>query len=84
MGTIQYRASPGCSRYTSRAPRNGNERPRKNAARPRRGSASAREISGTAPQLFAGMRLIARSASAVMVSDGFTPGLAETADPSIT
>jgi hypothetical protein len=27
---------------------------------------------------------IARSASAVMVSDGFTPGLADTADPSIT
>ena len=33
---------------------------------------------------FAGMRLIARSAIAVMVSDGFTPGFAETAEPSMT
>ena len=31
-----------------------------------------------------GMNDIARSASAVMVSDGLTPGLAETAEPSIT
>ena len=30
------------------------------------------------------MKLIARSASAVIVSDGFTPGFAETAEPSIT
>ena len=32
----------------------------------------------------AGMRLIARSASAVMVNEGFTPGFALTAEPSIT
>ena len=31
-----------------------------------------------------GIRVMARSASAVMVSDGFTPGLALTADPSMT
>ena len=31
-----------------------------------------------------GMKDIARSASAVMVSAGFTPGLAEMAEPSIT
>ena len=31
-----------------------------------------------------GINVIARSASAVMVSDGFTPGFAEIAEPSIT
>jgi hypothetical protein len=30
------------------------------------------------------MKLIARSASAVIVSDGLTPGLAENAEPSTT
>ena len=30
------------------------------------------------------MRLIARSASAVIVSEGFTPGFAEIAEPSMT
>jgi len=33
---------------------------------------------------FAGMKLMARSAIAVMVSDGLTPGFAETAAPSTT
>ena len=33
---------------------------------------------------FAGKKLMARSASAVIVKEGFTPGLAETALPSIT
>ena len=33
---------------------------------------------------FAGMRLMARSASAVMVRLGFTPTLADTAAPSTT
>jgi hypothetical protein len=31
-----------------------------------------------------GIRLTARSAIAVIVSDGFTPGLADTVEPSIT
>lgn len=35
-------------------------------------------------QALAGMRLIARSASAVIVSEGFTPGFALTAEPSMT
>lgn len=34
--------------------------------------------------LAAGIRLIARSASAVIVSEGFTPGFAEMAEPSTT
>jgi len=34
--------------------------------------------------LFAGTALIARSAIAVIVSDGFTPGFADTLDPSMT
>ncbi len=34
--------------------------------------------------LAGGMKLIARSARAVIVSDGLTPGFAETAEPSIT
>lgn len=33
---------------------------------------------------FAGMNVIARSASAVIVSEGLTPGFAEMAEPSIT
>ena len=33
---------------------------------------------------FGGMKLMARSARAVMVRDGFTPGLAEMAEPSMT
>jgi len=43
---------------------------------PRGQSRHARARSGT--------KLMARSASAVMVSDGFTPGFAETAAPSTT
>ena len=37
-----------------------------------------------APVAAGGTKLMARSAMAVMVSEGFTPGLAETAEPSIT
>ncbi len=33
---------------------------------------------------FAGMKVMARSASAAIVSDGLTPGLADTDEPSIT
>ena len=33
---------------------------------------------------FSGMNVMARSASAVIVSDGLTPGFTETAEPSIT
>ncbi len=33
---------------------------------------------------FAAMKLMARSANAVMVSDGLTPGLADIAEPSMT
>ncbi len=40
--------------------------------------------SADALSFFVGINDIARSASAVIVSDGFTPGLADIAAPSIT
>lgn len=47
--------------------------------------ASPRRVDARSPQAdLAGMRLMARSAMAVMVSEGLTPGLAETAEPSTT
>lgn len=39
---------------------------------------------GLAQACFGGMNPMARSASAVIVSDGFTPGFADTAEPSMT
>ena len=44
----------------------------------------ASTISGHSNALAGGMKDIARSASAVIVNAGFTPGFAEIADPSIT
>ena len=45
---------------------------------------SSRTWAGPAYYAAGGMKLIARSASAQMVSAGLTPGLAETAEPSTT
>ena len=48
-------------------------------------AAGARSFDRPGPaSLFGGMKLIARSASAVIVRLGFTPGLAETDEPSMT
>ena len=57
------------------------------ACRCRTGKRKNREGRRSQTQLtvtFAGMKVMARSASAAIVSDGLTPGLADTAEPSIT
>lgn len=51
---------------------------------PRRPSCSAFFTGYAAAPSRGGMKLIARSANAVMLSDGLTPGFAEIAEPSIT